>query len=125
MATQGASVSTITGKLPVLELALPVPVMVPITGTVLLVGPLLLIFHTVRNHYWQTAITGTGSDSIVPFLVLGSASSGIVVFFGPVPELDYIEARRQRIGGGWRERSVGGGGGLGSDYLGNCSQLGG
>ena len=78
-----AYVSTITGKLPVLELALPVPVMVPITGTVLLVSPLLLIFYTVRYHYWQTAITGTGSDSIVPFLVLGSASSSMVICWSP------------------------------------------
>ncbi len=66
------------------------------------------------------------SMRVVPFPVLGSASSGIVVFFGPVPELDYMEARRQRVGGGWRERGIGGGGGgLGSDYLGNCGQLGG
>ena len=81
--TPGAYVSTITGNLPVLELALPFPVMVPISSTVLLVSPLLLIFHIVQYPYWQSAITGTGCDSIVPFPVLGSASSGVGVCWAP------------------------------------------
>ena len=76
-------VSTITGKLPVLELALPFPVMAPITGSVFLVSPLLLIFHIVQYPYWQSAITGTGHDSIVPFPVLGSASFGMGVHWAP------------------------------------------
>ncbi len=35
------------------------------------------------------------------------------------------DGRRKRVGSGWQERGVGGGGGLGSNYLGNCGQLGG
>jgi hypothetical protein len=36
-------------------------------------------FPYCTEHYWQTAIIGTGCDSIVLFLVLGSASSGTVI----------------------------------------------
>ncbi len=41
----------------------------------------LVLYGTITC--WQTAITGTGSDSIVPFLVLGSASSGTVICWSP------------------------------------------
>ena len=58
-------------NLPVLEMAFPFPVMAPISSTVLLRIPLLEIFHLVRYPNWQSAITGTGRDSFVPFPVLG------------------------------------------------------
>jgi hypothetical protein len=48
----------------------------------------------VRYPNAQFASTGTGRDSFVPFLVLGSASSGTVIHYslGPVPELDSMRA---------------------------------
>ena len=52
-------------------MAFPFPVMAPISSTVLLWIPLLEIFHLVRYPNWQSAITGTGRDSFVPFPVLG------------------------------------------------------
>jgi hypothetical protein len=94
-------------NLPVLEMALPFPVMAPISSTVLLGGPLLENFHLVQSPNWQSVITGTGSDSfrtissaglchfrygrslgpvlelgsmcVVPFQVLGSSISATVV----------------------------------------------
>ncbi len=58
-------------NLPVLEMAFPFPVIALISSTVLLWIPLLEIFHLVRYPNWQSAITGTGCDSFVPFPVLG------------------------------------------------------
>jgi hypothetical protein len=69
--TKSADVSTQTRNLPVLEMAFPFPVMAPISSIVLLQIPLLEIFHLVRYPNWQSAITGTGRDSFVPFPVLG------------------------------------------------------
>ena len=83
-------VSTQTRNLPGLEMAFPFPVMAPISSTVLLRIPLLEIFHLVRYPNWQSAITGTGRDSFVPFLVLGIpfpvlgyAISGTVIHWAP------------------------------------------
>jgi hypothetical protein len=104
-------VSPKTRNLPALEMALLFPVTVPISSNVLFGGPFLKIFHFVQSPNWQSAITGTGRDSfrpifgtglchfrygcslgpvpeldsmcVVPFLVLGSASSGTVVHWAP------------------------------------------
>ena len=104
-------VSTQTRNLPLLEMALPFPVMAPITGTVLFWIPLKEIFHLVRYPNRQSAITGTGRDSfctisgtglclfryghslgpipklgsmrMVPFPVRGSACSGTVIHWAP------------------------------------------
>jgi hypothetical protein len=69
--TRSCVVNTQTCNLPVLEMAFPFPVMAPISSTVLLRIPLLEMFHLVRYPNWQSAITGTGRDSFVPFPVLG------------------------------------------------------
>ena len=76
-------VSTQTRNLPVLELAFPFPVLAPISSTVLFWIPLPEIFHLVRYPDAQFASTGTGRDSLVPFPVLGSASSGTVIHWAP------------------------------------------
>ena len=72
---------------PVLKMALPFPVMAPVSSTVLLGGPLLENFHLVQSPNWQSVITGTGRDS---FRTISSA--GLCHFWygrslGPVPEL--------------------------------------
>ena len=71
-------------------MAFPFPVMAPISSTVLLRIPLLEMFHLVRYPNWQSAITGTGRDSFVPFPVLGVpfpvlgyAISGTVIHWAP------------------------------------------
>jgi hypothetical protein len=64
-------------------MALPFPVMVPISSNVLLGGPFLIIFHLIQSPNWQSAITGTWHDSFVPFLVPGYAISGTVVRWAP------------------------------------------
>jgi hypothetical protein len=105
------SLSTQTRNLPVLEMAVPFPVLAPITSTVLFWIPLQEIFHLVRCPNRQSAITGTGRDSfrtisgtglchfryghslgavpklgsmrVVPFPELGYASSGTVIHWAP------------------------------------------
>ncbi len=75
-------------NLPVLEMALPFPVMVPISSNVLFGGPFLIIFHIVQSPNWQSAITGTEHDSFCPISGAGLCQFWYGCSLGPVSELD-------------------------------------
>ncbi len=84
----GPYLSPETCNLPVLEMALPFPVTVPISSNVLLRGPFLKIFYFVQSPNWQSAITGTGCDSFCPISGTGLCHFQCGCSLGPVPELD-------------------------------------
>jgi len=64
-------------------MAVPFPVLAPITSTVLFWIPPKEIFHLVRYPNRQSAITGLGVTHFVPFPVLGYAISGTVIHWAP------------------------------------------
>ncbi len=75
-------------NLPVLKMALPFPVLVPISSNVLLGGPFLKNFHILQSPNWQSAITGTERDSFCPISGTGLCQFRYGCSSGPVPELD-------------------------------------
>jgi len=63
-------------------MAVPFPVLAPITSTIIIWIPLQEIFHLVRYPNRQSAITG-GRAHFIPFPVLGYAISGTVIHWAP------------------------------------------
>jgi hypothetical protein len=70
-------------NLPVLEMALPFPVTIPISSKVLFGGQFLKIFHLVQSPNWQSTILVQGVTHFFPFLVTGFAISGTVIHWAP------------------------------------------
>jgi hypothetical protein len=121
-----SNISTQMRNLALLEMAVPFPVLAPITSTVLFWIPLQEIFHLVRCPNRQSAITGTGRDSfctisgtglchfrydhslgpvpklgsmrVVPFPGWGSASSGTVIHWAPYQNWTLCAWSRFRYG---------------------------
>ncbi len=78
-------------NLPVLEIALPFPVIVPISSDVLFGGLFLKILHILQSPNWQFAITGTERDSLCPISGTGLCQFKFGHSSGPVPELDSMQ----------------------------------
>jgi hypothetical protein len=61
-----------TGKIPVLEMALPFLELGPSSSNVFFWIPVLEMGRFLWCRYWQSADTGTSVTQFVPFLVIGS-----------------------------------------------------
>jgi hypothetical protein len=84
-------VSPNTRNLSVLEMALPFPVMGPISSNVLFGGPFLENLRIEQSQNAQFTSTGNKRDSFCPISGTGLCQFRYGHSLGPVPELDSVQ----------------------------------